>query len=199
VEFVPLKNVAVQIYRLSSLQDYEFAAKVTLLRPSKKLPIAVGVRGGLNWITARYLPSLGTQKQSGGFGQVLISATLFDRVTLAAAPSYVQRTPFQTDIWNVPVMGQLKITRSIALAGEFIPKKNFAPGLTYQWSAMLEKSLYHHKFALYIGNTISSTVDQMMGGDAGAAKLPDGTIVGGVTDKNIHFGFNLTRSFDLIK
>ena len=58
-----------------------------------------------------------------------------------------------------------------------------------------------------------------MGGDAGAARLPDGTIVGGVTDKNkkegenrkrggereegpgdpIHFGFNLTRSFDLIK
>ena len=153
VEFVPLKNVAVQIYRLSALQDYEFAAKVTLLRPSKELPIAIGVRGGLNWITARYLPSLGTQKQSSGFGQVLISTTLLDRVTLAAAPTYVQRTPYQTDIWNVGVMGQLKITRSIALMGEFIPKKNFAPNLTYQWSAMLEKAFYHHKFALYIGNT----------------------------------------------
>lgn len=199
VEFAPLKNVAVQIFRLSALQDYEFATKITFLRPTKELPIAVGVRGGLNWITARYLPSLGTQKQSSGFGQVLISGTLFDRVTLAVAPTYVQRTPFQTEIWNVGVMGQLKITRSMALMGEFIPKKSFAPNLTYQWSAMIEKSLYHHKFALFIGNTLSSTMDQMMGGDAGAARLPDGTIVGGVTDRNIHFGFNLTRSFDLIK
>jgi hypothetical protein len=185
VEYAPVKNVAVQIYRMSTFQDYEFAAKVTLLRPSKGLPVAVGVRGGLNWLTAPYFT-----KQSSGFGQVIVSATLFDRVTLAAAPAYVQRTPFQTDVWNVPVMGQLRITDSIALIGEFIPKKSSAaPDAVYQWSAMLEKRLYHHRFALYIGNTIASTMDQMIGGD----------FVGGVTDLNIHFGFNLSRDFDLFK
>jgi hypothetical protein len=40
----------------------------------------------------------------------------------------------------------------------------------------------------------------MMGGDYGAIPVTDGSgnrvVVGGVTDKNIHFGFNITRSFD---
>jgi hypothetical protein len=214
VEYVPLKNVAVQIYRARSHADYEFAAKVTLLRPTKDLPIGVGVRGGLNWLSGNDLVGSGLTKQSSGFGQVLVSGTLFDRVTLAAAPSYVQRTPVQTDVWKVPVMAQIKITKSIALIGEFISKskadlKGFDVGTgtfvdaapVYQWSVMLEKSVYHHRFGLYIGNALASTVDQMMGGDFGAARTLDqdgnGILVGGVTDRNIHFGFNLIRSFDI--
>src|ERR1700693_3359735 len=82
IEYVPVKNVAVQIYRARSYADYEFAAKVTLFRPTKDLPIGVGVRGGLNWLTASYLTSLGLEKQSSGFGQVLVSGTLFDLVTI---------------------------------------------------------------------------------------------------------------------
>ncbi len=212
VEYVPLHNVAVQVYRARNLADYEFAAKVTLLRPTKELPIGVGVRGGLNWLTATYLPSLGLEKQTSGFGQLLVSYTIADRVTLAAAPSYVQRTPVQTDVWNVPVVAQIKITKTIALIGEFIPKskadfKGFddrgalvdTPAV-YQWCVLLEKAVYHHRFGLYIGNTVASTVGQMMGGDYGATPAVDGSgnriIVGGVTDKNIHFGFNITRSFD---
>jgi hypothetical protein len=214
VEYVPLKNVAVQLYRARSHADYEFAAKVTLLRPKKDFPIGIGVRGGVNWLTGNDLEGSGLQKQTSGFGQILVSGTLFDRVTLAVAPSYVQRTPVQSDVWEVPVMAQLKITKSIALIGEFISKSkadlrgfdvtsgtfvDVAP--VYQWSVMLEKSVFHHRFGLYIGNTVASTVDQMIGGDFGAARTLDqngnNILVGGVTDKNIHFGFNVIRSFDL--
>ena len=212
VEYVPLHNVAVQIYRARNYADYEFAAKVTLLRPTKELPIGIGLRGGVDWLSASYLTPLGLQKQSSGFGQLLVSGTLFDRVTIAVAPSYVQRTPVQTDVWNVPVAVQVRITNSIALIAEFIPKskvdfKGFddrgalvdTPAV-YQWCVLLEKAVYHHRFGLYIGNTIASTVDQMMGGDYGAVpgvdKNGNSVVVGGVTDKNIHFGFNITRSFD---
>jgi hypothetical protein len=212
VEYVPLNNVAVQIYRARNYADYEFAAKVTLYRPTKEIPIGIGLRGGVNWLSASYLTGLGLQKQSSGFGQLLVSGTLFDRVTLAAAPTYVQRTPVQTEVWKVPVAAQIRITNSIALIGEFISKskadlKGFDDSGTlvstpavYQWCVMLEKAVYHHRFGLYIGNTIASTVDQMMGGDYGAVPSVDKNgnpvIVGGVTDKNIHFGFNITRSFD---
>lgn len=212
IEYVPLKNLAVQVYRGRNLADYEFAAKVTLLSPKKELPLAIGVRGGVNWLSASYLSSIGLEKQSSGFGQLLVSYTVGDRVTLAAAPSYVQRTPVQSDVWNVPVAVQIRITNTIALIGEFIPKstldlKGFddrgalvdTPA-TYQWAVLLEKAVYHHRFGLYIGNTLASTVDQMMGGDYGASPYtdPQGNrhVVGGVTDKNIHFGFNITRSFD---
>jgi uncharacterized beta barrel domain-containing protein DUF5777 len=218
VEYVPLKNLAVQIYRARSHADYEFAAKVTLFRPTEKIPIGVGVRGGLNWLSGSDLTGFGLEKQSSGFGQLLVSATLLDRVTLAVAPSYVQRTPVQTNVWNVPVMAQIKITKSVALIGEFIPKSkadlksvsgidpdtgaltfaSVAP--VYQWAVLLEKSVYHHRFGLYIGNTVASTIDQLMGGDFGAARTQDkdgnSVIVGGVTDRNLHFGFNLIRSFD---
>jgi len=213
IEYAPIRNVAVQIYRARNYADYEFAAKVTLLWPKKELPIGVAVRGGLNWLTATYLPSLGLEKQVSGFGQLLVSGTLFDRVTIAAAPSYVQRTPVQTDVWNVPVIAQVRITKTIALMGEFIPKskadlKAFDPASgayvsvkpVYQWAVMIEKAVYHHRFGLFIGNTVASTVDQMMGGDYGAVLATDHNgnhiIVGGVTDKNIHFGFNIVRSFD---
>lgn len=211
VEYVPLKNLAVQVYRGRNYADYEFAAKATLLRPTKELPLAVGVRGGVDWLSASYLTSLGLEKQSSGFGQVLVSATLFDRVTIAAAPTWVQRTPVQNDVWNVPVAVQVRVTDSIALIAEFIPKskldfKGFddrgalvdTPAV-YQWCVLLEKSVYHHRFGLYIGNTLASTVDQMNGGDYGATFYSDASgrhVVGGVTDRNIHFGFNITRSFD---
>jgi hypothetical protein len=211
VEYVPLKNVAVQIYRARSNADYEFAAKVTLFRPTNEVPIGVGVRGGLNWLTASYLEGIGLQKQTSGFAQLLVSGTLLDRVTIAAAPTYVQRTPVQTDVWNVPVIAQIRITDSIALIGEFIPKSKAdfrgfddqgalvaTPAVT-QWCVLLEKSVYHHRFGLFIGNTVASTIDQLIGGDFGAVPgVSNGSkvVIGGVTDKNIHFGFNITRSFD---
>jgi len=214
VEYAPLKNVAVQIYRARSHADYEFAAKVTLLRPTKDFPIGIGARGGVNWLSGNDLVGSGLQKQSSGFGQFLVSGTLFDHVTVAAAPTYVQRSPVQRDFFKVPVMAQIKITKSVALIGEFISKskadlKGFDLGTgtfvdvapVYQWSVMLEKSVYHHRFGLYIGNTVASTIDQMMGGDFGASRIQDkdgnSVIVGGVTDRNIHFGFNVIRSFDL--
>lgn len=213
VEYVPVKNVAVQVYRGRTYADYEFAAKIALLRPKKSFPFALAARGGVNWLSSgRDLANAGLQKQSSGFGQILVSGTFFDRVTLAAAPTYVQRTPVQRRVTNVPVMAQVKVTKSIALIGEFIPNldpdlKGFDSGAgafdltpVYQWSVMLQKSVYHHRFGLYIGNTIGSTIDQVTGGDFGARREPEGGNIvshGGATDKNIRFGFNVIRSFDI--
>jgi hypothetical protein len=220
VEYTPVNRVAVQVFRGRTHADYEFASKIALLRPKKDLPFAVAVRGGVNWLTGSDLAAdAGLAKQTSGFGQLLVSGTFFDRVTLAAAPTYVQRSPVQRDIRNVPVMAQVKLTKSVALMAEFIPKlkpdlKTSAVDLAtgaisfvdvapvYQWSVLIEKSVFHHRFGLYVGNTVGSTIDQLMGGDFGASRPVDpgsGTrvIAGGVTDKNIHFGFNIIRNFDI--
>ena len=110
-------------------------------------------------------------------------------------------------------MGMVAAVIIYALIGEFIPKskadlREFDPASgayvsvkpVYQWAVMIEKAVYHHRFGLFIGNTVASTVDQMMGGDYGAVPATDRNgnhiLVGGVTDKNIHFGFNIIRSFD---
>jgi hypothetical protein len=182
VDYVFVRNVAVQIYRVNNYADYEFALKATLVRPKASFPLALGLRGGLNWRTASYAP-----KETSAFGQVLVSYTIANRVTLAAAPSYAQNTQFQKDVFNVPVILQLRITKSIALIGEYVPKKDLVPDSVGQWSAAIEKQLFNHRFALWMGNSQASTVDQYVGGDYS----------GGVTDRNVKIGFNLIRAWDL--
>jgi len=182
IEYVPVERLAVQVYRVNTYADYEFALKGSLLRPKASLPLAIGVRGGLNWRTASYAP-----KETSWFGQAIVSYTILDRVTLAAAPAYVQNTQFQTDVFNVPLIAQVKITKTIALMGEFVPKKDYTPDSVYQWSVALEKQIFNHRFALWIGNSAATTMDQYIGGD----------YAGGVTDKNIRIGFNLVRAWDL--
>ena len=182
VEYVPARDLAVQVYRVSTYADYEFALKTTLLRLKASLPLAIGLRGGLDWRTAKY-----ATRETSAFGQALVSYTIADRVTFATGPSWVRNTGFQTDVWNVPVIVQIKITKTIALMGEYVPKKNVVPGSVGQWSASIEKQLYNHHFALWMGNSQATTVDQVIGGD----------YLGGVTDRNVKIGFNLMRAFDL--
>ena len=184
MDYVFLKNLAVQVGWQNIDYDYEFALKWTILRPTASLPVAVGLRAGLDWTTAYY-----AEKMSTGFGQLLVNATIADRVTVGVAPSYVQRTTNATDIWNVPVQMQVRITDSFWALGEFIPKKEYVPDTVYQWSFGLEKALYHHRFQLWIGNALPTAVNQL---------IPGG-LNGGATSKNIHIGFNISRSWDLVK
>jgi hypothetical protein len=182
VDYVFVPNVALQVYRVNTYADYEFALKATLVRPKAFLPLGLGVRGGLDWRTAAYAP-----REASAFGQVLVSYTIANRVTVAAAPSYAANTQFQKDVFNVPIILQIKITKSIAVIGEFVPKKNVVPESVAQWSFAIEKQLFNHKFAVWMGNSQATTVDQYIGGDYGGA----------VTDRNMRIGFNLARAWDL--
>jgi len=182
LEYVFIKNLALQVMWSNSYYDYEFALKATLLRPTRALPLAIGARGGIDWNTFS-----GPTKQSSGFGQILASCTVADRVTFAVSPSYTQRSIYHADLWNVPLDLLVRLGHSWAILGEYIPRKSWTPESTYQWSVGVQKSVFHHKFILYFGNTLPTTVDQLVGGDFN----------GNVTDRNIHLGFNLVRDFDV--
>jgi hypothetical protein len=181
VDYALVKNLSVQVSRASLYADYELSAKATLLRPTPSLPLGVGLRGGLNWLTANYF-----QRQSSGFAQLLVSATLADRFTVAAAPSYTQRTPLRKDVINVPLIAAFRITRSTVATTEIVPKYG-RDEWKAQWSFGVSKEVFHHKFGLWIGNSGATTVDQMLASDYN----------GGVKDSNIRIGFNLMRQFDL--
>jgi hypothetical protein len=118
--------------------------------------------------------------------------TLGDRVTLAAAPAYVSRTPTGKHAWNVPVTAQIKLTSSIAAIGEYVfarKSRTSDPTDTVgQWAFALEKSVYHHRFALVIGNMSATNVDEIMAGDF---------VGGSTTNSNIRLGFNIVRQFDI--
>ena len=61
------------------------------------------------------------------------------------------------------------------------------PESVAEWSFAIEKQLFNHKFAVWMGNSQATTVDQYIGGDYGGA----------VTDRNMKIGFNLSRAWDL--
>lgn len=182
VSLSPVKNLGIEIYRASVLGDYEFSAKWTALRPTKKLPLAIGLRAGANWMTKAEF-----DKTSGFFAQALIAATLGERFTIGVAPSYVSNTPLFTDVWNVPVMLQVKIARSWYATGEYVFRNEDLKDSKGQWSFAVEKAVYMHRFSVWIGNSGALTVDQAMGGDYG----------GGVRDANIRLGFNIIRQFEV--
>lgn len=178
----PIKNLSFEVYRASTLGDYEFAAKWTALRPTKKVPLAIGLRAGANWMTKTEI-----EDNAGFFAQVLISATLGERFTIAAAPTYVSNTSLFTDVWNVPLVLQFKMARSWYATGEYIFRNEDLANAKGQWSFAVEKAVYMHRFSVWIGNSGALTVDQQMAGD----------YLGGVRDSNIRLGFNIIRQFEV--
>lgn len=60
------------------------------------------------------------------------------------------------------------------------------PDSVGQWSASVAKQVFNHRFALWMGNSQATTVDQIIGGDYN----------GGVTDRNMKIGFSLVRDWD---
>ena len=184
IGYVPVDRLSVEAYRASSGGDYEFAVKYTFLKPTKELPVAVGLRGGMDWLTKYEV-----DEKVGVFGQASVAVTLGERFTLAAAPTYVTNTPLFTDVFNVPVMVQLKMGTGFLATGEYVFRNQDLPGSVGQWSFALEKSVWRHRFAVWIGNSAATTVDQTMAGD----------YAGGVTDSNIRLGFNIVRQFEIGK
>ncbi|MFI5413800.1 MAG: DUF5777 family beta-barrel protein, partial [Candidatus Lutacidiplasmatales archaeon] len=182
VSYAPVSRLAVEVYRGSAGGDYEFAAKYAALTATQELPIAVSARGGVNWLT-----NYAIDRKFGGFGQLLLAATLGDRVTVAAAPAFVTNTPLFKNVFNVPLALQLRLGRGFFATGEYVFRNRDLSGSVGQWSFALEKAVFHHRFGVWIGNSGATTVDQMMGGDFG----------GGVTESNIRLGFNIVRQFEI--
>jgi len=182
--WVPVDRLGVELARASAAGDYELAVKYTVLKPTTELPLALGVRAGMNWLTKAEL-----EEKTGFFGQALVAVTLGERLTFAAAPTYVSNTPLFEDVWNVPLVLQLKAGRGFFLTGEYVPRNRDLDGSVGQWSFAIEKALWRHRFAVWIGNSGATTVDQVMAADYG----------GGVRDSNLRLGFNITRQFELGK
>ena len=182
LSWVPVDRLGVEVYRASSGGDYEFAARYTFLKPTREMPLALGARAGMNWLTKYEIDD-----KVGVFGQALVAYTFGERLTVAAAPTYVSNTPLFTDVFNVPVMLALKLGKGFRATGEYVFPNADLPDSVGQWSFALEKAVWRHRFAVWIGNGSATTVDQIMAGD----------YAGGVVESNIRLGFNITRQFEI--
>ena len=180
--YVPVDHLSIEIYRASSGGDYEFAAKYAFLAATEKQPVGIALRAGVDWLT-----KYDVDPKTGGFVQASVAATLANRVTIAAVPTYVSSTPFFKNVFNVPVIVQVKVAKGLYATGEYVFRNKDLDGSVGQWSFAVEKSLWLHRFGIWIGNSPASTVDQIMAGD----------YAGGVRESNIRLGFNIVRGFEI--
>ena len=113
--------------------------------------------------------------------------TFADRVTVAAAPTFASNTPLFENAFNVPLAVQVRLGRGYSAGGEYVFRNRDLDGSVGQWSFAVEKSLWRHRFLVWIGNSPATTVDQMVAGD----------YAGGVTESNVRLGFNISRQFQI--
>ena len=182
VSWVPVARLSAEVYRASSGGDYEFAAKWAVLEPTAERPLGIAARAGANWMTKYEL-----EDKFGGFGQLLVAYTFANRVTVAAAPTFASNTPLFENVFNVPLAVQVRLGRGYSAGGEYVFRNRDLDGSVGQWSFAVEKSLWRHRFLVWIGNSPATTVDQMVAGD----------YAGGVTESNVRLGFNISRQFQI--
>lgn len=183
LSWVPLEGLSIEAFRASTLGDYEFSAKWAALRPTARLPLGVSLRAGANWMTkAKELDT-----NAGAFGQLLVAWTFDEKVTIAVAPSFTTNTVLFKNAFNVPIDVRVKLSKRLALVGEYVPRNGDLAGSVGQWSAGLETVLFRHRFTVTAGNSAALTVDQMVAGDYG----------GGVKESNVRLGFNIVRQFEI--
>lgn len=95
-------------------------------------------------------------------------------------------TGLYENVFNVPVGASIAVTHSITVHGEATPRLSRLNANGVGWAVSVEKSLLRHRFAFFVGNQRSTTVDQY----AGAIPL-------GRSPSNIYIGFNLYRAWKL--
>ena len=181
-----LRRLDLSAYRSQFQEDYELAAKLQLLQPSRRLPLSVAVRAGADLLGRR-----GVSEPHRPFAQALLAGRLAAGWNVFVSPSWVRATPLLRNAWNVPVGVTAPLPGRWLLDGEVIAPNHALhrmPGAsTFAWHAAFTKGVGWHIFQIVLGNSRASTVDQMIGGD----------FAGGFTTHDVRLGFNLIRYFKL--
>lgn len=185
--YAPIENLDVSLYRSSHLDDYELDVKYHALTAG---PLSLAVRVGGDWRSERF-----QDDRNGVFAQAIAAVSIGDRVRITAVPTYVSKTtgerfirpkPFYKNVWNVPAALSVKVTRSMNVQGEIVPRNGRADSPGVGWIASIEKTVPRHRFAFTVGNLRATTVDQYVASDFLA-----------LSPHRYFIGFNLVRQWKL--
>jgi len=191
--WTPFKNLEIELYRSSNLDDYEVDLKFHAVTAG---PVSVGARAGADFRTERGIGTpLNPQKKNGFFGQVILGFSIGSRVTITAVPTYVSQESgqpfvqpkfFYKNVFNVPAAISIGVTRTVNVHGELIPRNGRGDSPGVGWIASIEKTVPRHRFAFTVGNVRATTVDQYV--------APDFV---GLSPHRYFIGFNLVRQWKL--
>jgi hypothetical protein len=172
-------GLELELYRSSFLETFEVSGKFLFLEQAAKVPVTVALRAGVD-----RLERPGTADPDRPFAQLLLARRLAPGVNLLLAPSWVSDTPRLKDAVNVPVGLTFGLGKTL-IELEYIPENRDLDGSRQAWHVAFSRAVGGHLFEVVVGNSRSTTVDEMLGGDAAS----------GFDEEDVRIGFNIVRDF----
>lgn len=191
-------RLMVGVGRSTSQKVYDFFGKYKLIQQisgSKNIPVSVTLFGGTGAATAD--KELEFQDKVYYTGQVLIARKFGERLSLQLSPSYLFRNkPLVSGdeklLWAVGLGGRYKISKRVSLNGEYFwtAREKNTPTAPYydSMSFGVDIETGGHVFQLHFTNSLGMIEKQFIGETAGTWGKGD-----------IHYGFNMSRTFSFDK
>ncbi|MBT1703649.1 DUF5777 family beta-barrel protein [Chryseosolibacter indicus] len=193
-------NLSVSIGRNSVDKTMDGYVKYKLLRQSKgarNFPLTITALGGTAYKTSPKkedaLPGFENVHRLAYVGQLLIARKITPSLSLQIMPSFVHRNAVNKSFENnddiaIGAGGRIKLTKSVAFTSEYYYRLNVPDGNPYKNTLGfgIDIETGGHVFQIVMTNTRGLTERAFLTeteGDFG--------------DGDIHFGFNVTRTFQL--
>lgn len=195
LEYGITDRLMVGIGRSSSDKTLDYFAKYKVLQQSNTMPVTVTAFASAAYFGLKndQTNQLNTMDKMAYTTQLLIARKISSRVSLQLTPSYLYRATVEQDVTvnnlvSLGMAGRFKITKSMALLLEYnlrLNDKSNSPAKD-AFGVCVEFETGGHVFQLVFTNTLGMVERQFM-----AETTED------FFDGDIHFGFNITRAFQL--
>lgn len=195
LEYGITDNLMVGIGRSSSDKTFDYFGKYKVLAQSQTMPITLTVFASAAYLGLKNeaLNELTTQDKMAYTTQLLIARKLSSKVSLQLSPSFLYRATVDQDVavnnlMSLGMGGRFKVTKSMAVVLEYYLRLNENSNSPYNDAigVNIEFETGGHVFQLVFTNTLGMVERHFMAETAGD-----------FFDGDIHFGFNITRAFQL--
>ena len=191
-------NFMVGVGRSSFEKNYDFFGKLRVLRQStgaRSVPLSLSAFGGYALRTRQTTPQLSGRDRSSYTAQLLIARKFSDALSLQLSPTLIYRNlpDLTTDpkaVYATGIAGRARITKRTSINGEYnyvFPNQiddRYANNLSFSYD--IETG--GHVFQLLFTNSFGMAERQFITETDGSWG-----------DGDIHFGFNITRTFSFSK
>lgn len=197
LEYGITDRLGVGMGRSSFDKTFDYYVKYKALQQSKHMPITLTALGTASYNASMNVefPTLTTQEKMSYVAQFLISRKFSSRLSLQVAPVYLHQATVDQDIavndlFSVGFGGRMKVTKSMAIIGEYYLRVNENENTPYYdpIGVGVEFETGGHVFQLVFTNSRGMVERSFLAETEGNFFKGD-----------IHFGFNITRTFQLAR
>ncbi len=191
--------LAIGIGRSSYQKLYDGSLKVKILRQSsggKNIPVSIGYFGNIGINSLKWQDTTRTNYFSSRLSytnQLLIARKFSDAISLQLTPTFIHRNFVEkntddNDVWALGAGGKFNLSKKISLNLEYyyILSEQTAKDYHNSLTIGLDINTGGHVFQLFFTNSRGITEQQF---------IPETT--GDWLNGDIHFGFNISRTFEL--